>query len=247
MIKTKIKISHFLDLVYPRECWGCQHSLAQSSNRFLCFFCWQQLPLRRKPICLKCGYTHGPHCLDSLWCLECLNRPFAFKEVRLVGPYKGLLRRLLICYKFEKKFALHYLLAAILAQKIKRHPFPDKIEGIVAVPLAPKRERERGYNQATYLALSLSQKLQIPYLSSVLEKKCDTVAQSTLSGQKRRENVQGVFHLVSCKKKEIKGKVLLLVDDVITTGSTAHECARILKKTGAKKVYLVVIARTEIR
>ncbi len=112
---------------------------------------------------------------------------------------------------------------------------------IVPVPLHIRRLREREFNQALLLARELSKRTGIPYHERTLRKIKDTPFQTALKGRERRKNVKGAFHVE--KREEIKGKTILLVDDVYTTGATVNECARTLLKGGAARVAVLTLAR----
>ena len=117
------------------------------------------------------------------------------------------------------------------------------IDMVSCIPLSRKRMHDRGYNQAELLAKEISKKVGVEYLPT-LKKIRHNTAQSTIKDSKQRAaNVIGAYRVVDAEK--VKGKYILLVDDVVTTGSTVSECARILKKSGAKAVYCVTLARRE--
>ena len=114
---------------------------------------------------------------------------------------------------------------------------------LLAVPITKKKLKQRGYNQSEEIAKALSENLQIPLLKSCLLKIKETPPQMTLSREEREKNIKGVF---SVENKELIGnKKILLVDDVYTTGSTMEECARVLKKAGAREVWGIAVAREE--
>jgi ComF family protein len=113
---------------------------------------------------------------------------------------------------------------------------------IVPVPLTPKRAKQRGYNQALLLANGLSKKLEIPVAEPLARVK-ETVAQKNMTLKQRQENLSNAFEVRD--KSQVKGKCVLLVDDVLTTGTTASECAKVLKRAGAKKVFVLTIATTK--
>jgi ComF family protein len=112
---------------------------------------------------------------------------------------------------------------------------------LTAVPLSGRRQRQRGFNQSAELAKELAKKLSIPLLDGCLIKVKNTASQVELSEKERKENVKGAF-LVK-KSAGVKDQKIILIDDVYTTGSTMEECARVLKKAGAKQVWGIVVAR----
>ncbi|NMB98546.1 MAG: ComF family protein [Clostridiaceae bacterium] len=116
----------------------------------------------------------------------------------------------------------------------------NEFDMIISVPLHKEREKERGYNQACLVSKELSRIMKLPEISDILIRKKNTSPQSLLHGEERSDNIKNAFEVADINK--VKGKKILLVDDVLTTGSTVNECSRTLKKAGAVKVDIAVIA-----
>jgi len=130
--------------------------------------------------------------------------------------------------------------------KSNHFPFPAEPEEvsslmIMAVPLHPKRLREREFNQSILLAREISKALKLPLILNNLQRIRWTRPQIELKGKERLMNVKGAFTLRD--PKEVKGKSILLIDDVYTTGATVQECSKVLKKAGAEKIYVLTLAR----
>jgi ComF family protein len=178
-------------------------------------------------------------------CYWCKQRSFAFTEARAVGIYRGKLRHLLLRFKFKGMWQLAQPLAALLAWQIKRRPFAFLPQAIVSVPLSPQKERKRGYNQASLLAQSLAVRLQLPCYSQALHKTSDTLPQTRLKHKARRENLRHAFALNdSDYARKLEHKTVLLVDDVLTTGTTSHECAAVLRREAkVTRVCVAAVAR----
>ena len=121
----------------------------------------------------------------------------------------------------------------------------ENIDLILSVPISRERYLERGYNQSALIAKQIALCLNIPYKNFILIKKKNNKKQSTLSISNRKRNVQGVYSV--WQKEKIRGKNVLLIDDILTTGATLNECSRILKENGAKRVIVGVIAKAKIR
>jgi ComF family protein len=119
--------------------------------------------------------------------------------------------------------------------------FAERVDIIIPVPLTPKRQRSRGYNQALLLAKGLSKEIGIAVGEPLIRVR-ETVAQKEMTIAERQENLKGAFRVED--KKAVKGKNVLLIDDVLTTGTTASECAKVLKKAGAREVFVLTIATT---
>jgi len=159
---------------------------------------------------------------------------------RALGYYKGTLREAIHRWKYEEKSYLTLFFGEKLAVGFHRYWDPQSFDLLIPVPLHPKRLRERGFNQALLLVKELSQRTRIPYSKGLLRKRIPTPPQVNLSGGEREKGVRGSFHIQ--KDEEIKGKSILLVDDVYTTGATVNECSKVLLKAGAERVDVLTIA-----
>jgi ComF family protein len=170
-------------------------------------------------------------------CGECLRQSPPFSRVLNYGLYSGALSEAIHLLKFSGLRRLARPLGRLLAEL----PIPE-MDGIVPVPVSTKTLRERGFNQTLLLARSLSHHLSIPVRMNFLFKKKETPPQIGLSARERVRNLRNSF--------EVKGRLgkhrLILLDDVMTTGATARECARTLRKAGAEEVVVVTLARSSL-
>ncbi len=157
------------------------------------------------------------------------------------GRYEGVLKNMIHLFKYQNKFALASPLAKLLLDVI-----PSNVEGIVPVPLHLKKLQERKYNPSAHLGRELSHELsktiRVPVYLDVLKKTVSTPSQTELSQTERQKNVLGVFGVA--QEHKIKGRHILLLDDVYTTGATAEECSRVLKQAGASQISVVTLARS---
>jgi ComF family protein len=157
-----------------------------------------------------------------------------FERVLYYGKYDGVLKEAIHQYKFNKVRRLSKPLAMLLQEL----PFPDS-DAIVVVPLHTKRLREREFNQTALLGRYLSKKIKIPLLLDALIKIKETRPQTGLSSEERLRNLKNAF----VARDIVKGLNLLLIDDVITTGTTIKECSKALQKAGARGITVLALAR----
>jgi len=180
----------------------------------------------------------------GLTCGQCLKQPPAFERVATPWTYSFPVDTLITRFKHSAKWPLGRLLAELLAQFLQ-HRFDEDLnrpDTLIPVPLASKRLRKRGFNQAVMLARWLSTSLDIPCDETLLLRVQDTSAQQDLNAEARKKNLRNAFALTpdAC----IKGRHLALVDDVLTTGATAQALARLLMDAGAARVDVYCLART---
>lgn len=214
-------LKNILETIFPKHCLSCERE-----GEYLCADCRAILEVSRS----HQPYAGGP--------LTDLYFPLSYQNRLLQGLVKK--------FKYEpfvKELAkpLHCLIIEHLELLDKKPDFSDFI--IIPVPLAKKRQRWRGFNQAEELAINLAASLKIPVFKQLLIKTKETREQILLSGPSRRENLRGAFSLKNSFL--IKNEKALLVDDVYTTGATLQEGARALREAGAKKVVGLVLARAE--
>jgi len=222
-----------LDVLFPPRCAACATLLpgsdAPSTEGALCSTCETTLePIQSA--CERCGLPGPP----SLTCVECDRHPPAFDSCRTVWLYGEAIARVLHRFKYEDQPAL----AGPLGDALARLPLPE-VDAVVPVPLHPKRRRERTYDQALYLAQRVAEARKLPVEQHLLVRVRSTARQVGQSRAQRVQNIHGAFE----PRGTLQGKRLLLIDDVVTTGATASECARALKSAGALQVHVASVAR----
>lgn len=196
--------------------------------------------------CVLCGLPFASSEIppESL-CSPCRGNSFHFDKARSFGIYSYPLRDLILHLKFRRRERWGYLLGERLASLAAPLEILPDSPLIIPVPLHRSRERERGYNQAELLARGLCAKLKgfsAPrVVTQVLVRNAATAPQSGLRQAARRENVRGVFSVA--KPDRLRGRSVILVDDVMTTGATASACAAVLKQAGAQQVIVFTLAR----
>jgi ComF family protein len=230
-------VEPILAVVFPEDCALCGASLGRPTLGPLCPGCWQALPRHGGRLC-TCGLPLGGSA-DA--CGRCRRGLCPFAAGRSLGPYSGALRTLI----HELKFRGRRRVADHLADALLADPALDRLLGgadvLVPVPLHPRRRRERGFNQAELLARALARRGGPACVPEALVRRKETAPQSGLSAAARRRNVAGAFAVR--RRAAVAGRIVVLVDDVFTTGAPAAACTRALLKAGAREVRLVTVAR----
>jgi ComF family protein len=175
-------------------------------------------------------------------CTHCRDSSFSFERVLRVGPYEGLLREVILRLKHAGGETLAELLGELWAELMTSRLLETGAQIIVPIPLHWRRRWSRGYNQSEALALGLACRLRLPCKPRWLRRVRHTLEQTQQTATARRENVRHAFG--SRRARALAGKTVLLIDDVLTTGSTASEAARALRNAGASRVIVAVLARS---
>jgi ComF family protein len=228
-----------LDVLYPRRCMACEHWMPRGEPGFLCAECYQTIEFITNP-CPRCGSETGPYSKNTPRCVTCRSVPLRFDSARAVGKYSTPLKELIHSLKYSRERAAALPLAEILLEALNNSPAAEFAEVVVPVPLHRSRLRKRTFNQSALIGKLLAGKLQLPF-SQALARARPTQSQTELSHNARRKNVKDAFAIR--RPGAVKGRQILLVDDVITSGATASECAKVLKAADASRVYAAAIAR----
>ncbi|MCP2518928.1 ComF family protein [Candidatus Aminicenantes bacterium AC-708-M15] len=229
-------------LLFPSYCEICSSFLESFEEKVICNECWEKIIPYRGQICLKCGKAIKSSFYQPHYCQHCLTNVPTFSLHRSFGKYEGVLKDIILLFKFKRKRVLGKKLGYLAYETLKANPIFLKSEVIIPVPLYPKREKERGFNQCEIIAIELEKLTNIRFLKNVLIKIKDTPPQSVLDFKKRKNNVKGAFYVKN--SLHIYKKNVLLIDDVYTSGSTIMECSKILKKAGAKEIFVLTLAQT---
>ncbi len=226
---------------FPSFCELCGCLLLEPEEKVVCNQCLTKIDINQGPVCRVCGrFLFGANNLDSL-CLECQKNLPPYEVHRSLGFYAGYLKELIILLKYKGNEPLAFRLAEQLFRHFNHQGILTGIDLILPVPLHPKKERQRGFNQAELVARQLARLTRCPLGRGILVKTRNTPAQVSLEAKERDLNLRGAFGVR--KNELIQQRVLMLVDDVYTTGSTIRECALVLKKTGARQVRALTLAR----
>ena len=235
--KSKSMICDIVDFVFPPYCAVCESPL-QSGEKVVCEDCFQSIRWITPPFCRSCG---RPLKRAVSECKKCRKNRLSLTRIRSLAIYDEILSSIIHLLKYEQKPSLAKRLGRMMSVLLLGDPvLSGVVELVIPVPLHPVRRRERGYNQSELLARALADSAGLPLLANALIRKRNTKSQTSLSPEKRFDNVADAF---SVKQSDIlKDKRILLVDDVMTTGSTLHSCAEALLSGGAQEVYGITCA-----
>ena len=226
-------------LLYPATCVVCSANVARAE--YLCGDCQQRAPRIVPPFCAKCSEPFPGAITQTFSCANCEHRVLHFDCAVAAYRSRGLVRRLVHQFKYARQRHLRHPIAAWLRETLHDSRLRGRhFDLIVPVPLHPARQRERGFNQAELLADLLAASINLP-TQTVLERTRYTTTQTAYDRAERMENLHGAFRLR--KNRDVRGLQVLLIDDVLTTGSTLSECARVLRKAGAVSVHAATAAR----
>lgn len=241
-----------LDLALPPRCLVCLDPTWDAPLPSLCDLCCARIPAPERR-CPRCARPVGPHeappgggcpaCVGPRAVADALGKPALsgrqpLDRVVAAHAYTGTPRALVVGLKFRGRVGAGALLAADLAERLAEAGVPGDL--VVAVPLSSRRRRQRGYDQAALLARAVAHGLDLPYAAQALRRRRDTPAQTSLSRAGRRRSVRGAFR--GCPRR-VRGRCVILVDDVLTTGATARAAALALRRAGAAAVVAAVACR----
>jgi len=229
-------------LFLPANCRICEQSIETLTRVPVCENCWQAVRAYEGVECFQCGMFLESAALlhETPNCGLCRREVFSFEQARSFGWYDGVLREIIQQFKYHGLRPLSNPLGVFLTKASERlgAASPDMV---LPVPLHRNRERQRGFNQAALLAASVAKILGIREGGKDCVRVRDTPPQTGLRGAERRKNVKGAFAVPDPER--IRGRRILLVDDVMTTGATADACVRALQDAGAGGVWVLTLAR----
>ncbi|UCH12380.1 MAG: ComF family protein [Candidatus Omnitrophota bacterium] len=230
-----------LNLVYPLECQICKIELGPFKESCLCNECKGRIRLNLPPFCLKCGKSLINSTYTNAYCQDCMRTTYHFRRAWATGHYQGILKDCIHLFKFNGKLCLLPAFTELFLNFTKLYIKINEFDAIIPVPLHKTKIRERTFNQAELLANDFSRRNGIPVYADNLIKAKHTPPQTELSKEGRASNIKGAFKITD--SSFLKGKNILLMDDVFTTGYTLNECAKILLEGGAGSVACLVLAR----
>ena len=228
-----------VEIFYPRSCLHCGDAVEHSDYQFLCSACSRELFLSKPPSCSTCGYPFFGMLAGPRICPHCTELDPLFEQGKTLFLAKGPARSIIHALKYQSGF---YVLEDVKVMIAKIPSYKDYFDGaiLVPVPLHPTKERERGFNQSLVIAKSLNDATMAKDLQNLLVRKVYTQTQTRLSRNGRHQNVKNAFALAS-DAVVITNQTYILVDDVITTGSTFNACAAALREAGATQIKVVTL------
>lgn len=222
-----------LAFVYPPHCLLCRTPLDESEG--LCPGCWETLGIIDGPRCGRCGCP-GLSCP----CTNCEDKDFVFSRMIALTPFSRSVQRMVHMLKYQGQTAAGQILGRSLGGMLEGESLAESLPVVAPVPLHASRLRERGYNQSLLIARALARVLDLPVEDRALKRVRATETQTNLDSAQRGENVEGAF--VGRRRDPVRGRTVLLVDDVVTTGATANACAAALLEAGASEVVVAAVA-----
>lgn len=228
-------VDKFLSLVFPKRCVSCG-----AAGQLICSGCEEQFVYSEIQVCPECnkaaigGFTHA-------LCVKSYSAERSVSIFKYSGPAKEAIGQI-------KYYGVKILVPKLVELSTSYLSSLDISFGsdsiFIPVPIHPIKRLERSFNQAECIAMELSKKLGPKVLSDILIRKEDTVSQTSLDRAQRELNVKGVFSL-SCTQDAnlVSGRDVVIIDDVFTTGATLRECAKVIKRAGARYVYLFALAK----
>jgi len=228
-----------VEVFFPSSCLHCGDAVEYSDFQFLCRVCSRELFLSKPPICSTCGYPFFGMLAGPRVCPHCVELDPLFEQGKTLFLAKGPARSIIHVLKYQSGF---YVLEDVKVMIAKVPHYKEYFDGaiLIPVPLHPTKERERGFNQSLVIAKSLNEATEAKDLQNLLVRTMYTQTQTRLSRAARHQNVKNAFALAS-DAVVIPNQTYILVDDVITTGSTLNACAAVLREAGANQVKVATL------
>jgi ComF family protein len=235
------------NLLLPAFCTKCSVRILDEDNLFFCGDCWSEVEFVRDPKCPRCGRPHsirvGFDSIENFVCSECISQKAWVSNTHAAGIYSGVLRDAIHLLKFGRRRLVARPLGDLLVERVLPGIDAASYDIVTTVPLHKKRFKERGYNQSGLICERVLAGGPLLKHEALLGRVKETPAFTALRGVERRGLIKNAFRLLA--GRQVKDKKILLIDDVVTTGATSNECARMLKKAGADRVDVLAVAVTK--
>lgn len=227
-----------INLLFPIRCVICNSYEFQSN---VCEFCWEKLTFITKPYCAICSHPFEYENDDKAICGNCIQTKPNYDKAISILKYDDYSKDLI--HNFKYKDQLHILNYFVSLMLNMGKDLIEQADIIIPVAMHKHKLLKRGYNQAALIAMNIAKNKKIKYLPQAIIKIVNTDSQAGLKKSQRIKNIKNSFKLNSKFINEIKGKRVLLIDDVITTGATIEECCKVLKFAEPSKLFVLTLAK----
>ncbi len=231
-------LDKIISYVIPYRCISCAEFTYD--NHGICASCWNKLDFVTKPYCKSCGFHFDISIFENMLCAKCISTPYKYDLARTLLKFDQHSKKLIHNFKYHDHTHYAKLFAKLLVSRYNQEF--DDVNIIAPVPMNRFKRILRNYNQSQILAKELAKLMQKTMIPDLLIKSKWTKPQTRLSKKQRITNLQGSIKFNH--KYDLQNKIVLLVDDVYTTGTTSNICSKILKQHAAKSVKLATIAMT---
>ena len=237
-------IDSLLKVIYPEACAICG-ARCHSLGRYVCWECLRKVEYHRvDSFCERCGLSFEPPIPMPATCHVCKETPPAFDKARSAVHFRGVVKELIVEFKYHSAMWLTQDLTNLLEANVRHHyDHGEAFDAVCPVPLHPTKQRARGYNQAELLAGELARRLGLESFPNILKRTRNTETQTHKTAVERRANIHGIFEVNPQWMPWLRDRRILMVDDVMTTGSTLNEAAKTLKAAGVSTVLCATVAR----
>ncbi|MDX1950514.1 MAG: ComF family protein [Rickettsiales bacterium] len=237
-----IILQKFTNFILPPRCICGEKFLSECNS--ICSECFGEYCNSSNFECSKCGNPLQFDFGENALCAECIEKPPEFDYGRFVYSYNNFTKKIISRFKYSDKTFASKKISQLMAGKISAFVKNNQIDFVTSIPISRKKLLSRKYNQSAILALEISKIFQLKCDNQILYREKNVAPQASLSRQERLKNMKNVFAIKNKNIPKIKGKNILLVDDVITTGATLNEASKILKKAGVNRVFTITFAKT---
>jgi len=234
----RVTLGAAADLIIPPVCLACQEPLSQHNN--LCASCWAEVTFIRAPLCDRLGLPMPFDAGENMISAAAIAIPPTYDRARAVAHFSGVMREMILAFKYGDTHNARALFGRWLSTA--GHELVADCDLITPVPMHRRRLLARRFNQSAILAQEIARSSDRRYEPQLVKRVRHTQSQVGLTNDQRRRNLAGAFAVPPRQRARIEGRNVLLIDDVITTGTTLNACARVLKRAGAARVDALALA-----